>query len=141
MSIYIAERAMTAAEYACELEGFREHALEYGIPDIPEIRYGFVAVDGEAFIGSVSGLLYDKWFYITDLWLAKPYRKQGYGAELLHKMEDKAKQQGVKHIWTWTAGYEAAPFYQKHGYVIFCEFEDYYPTGHSRIGLRKQLYG
>ena len=39
----------------------------------------------------------------------------------------------------WTAGYEAAPFYQKQGYTIFCEFEDYYPTGHSRIGLRKHL--
>jgi len=139
MSVFILEREMTDAEYARELEGFREHALEYGIADIPETRHGFVAVDGEVFIGSVSGLTYGKWFYITDLWLEKPYRKQGYGAELLHKIEDKARQQGVKHIWTWTAGYEAAPLYQKHGYTIFCEFEDYYPTGRSRIGLRKQL--
>jgi GNAT superfamily N-acetyltransferase len=139
MAITILEREMTAAEYARELEGFREHALEYGIPDLPETRHGFVALDGAAFIGSVSGLHYGKWFYLTDLWLEKPYRKQGYGAALLRKMEEKAKQQGVKHIWTWTAGYEAAPFYQKQGYTIFCEFEDYYPTGHSRIGLRKQL--
>jgi GNAT superfamily N-acetyltransferase len=139
MAITILEREMTTAEYARELAGFREHALEYGIPDLPETRHGFVALDGAAFIGSVSGLHYGKWFYLTDLWLEKPYRKQGYGAALLRKMEEKAKQQGVKHIWTWTAGYEAAPFYQKQGYTIFCEFEDYYPTGHSRIGLRKQL--
>ena len=139
MAICILEREMTDAEYARELEGFREHALEYGIPDIPDTRHGFVAVDGDAFIGSVSGLQYGTWFYITDLWLEKPYRKQGYGAALLRKLEEKAKQQGVKHIWTWTAGYEAAPFYQKQGYAIFCEFEEYYPTGHSRIGLRKQL--
>jgi GNAT superfamily N-acetyltransferase len=139
MAIQILEREMTAAEYARELAGFREHALEYGIPDLPETRHGFVALDGAAFIGSVSGLHYGKWFYLTDLWLEKPYRKQGYGAALLRKMEEKANQQGVKHIWTWTAGYEAAPFYQKQGYTIFCEFEDYYPTGHSRIGLRKQL--
>lgn len=139
MAICILEREMTAAEYARELEGFREHALEYGIPDRPETRHGFVAMDGETFIGSVSGLQDGQWFYITDLWLEKPYRKQGYGAALLRKLEEKAKQQGVKHIWTWTAGYEAAPFYQKQGYTIFCEFEEYYPTGHSRIGLRKQL--
>jgi GNAT superfamily N-acetyltransferase len=139
MAIQILEREMTAAEYARELAGFREHALEYGIPDLPETRHGFVALDGAAFIGSVSGLHYGKWFYLTDLWLEKPYRRQGYGAALLRKMEEKANQQGVKHIWTWTAGYEAAPFYQKQGYTIFCEFEDYYPTGHSRIGLRKQL--
>src|SRR5215203_3123889 len=98
MSFCILEREMTDAEYARELEGFREHALEYGIADIPETRYGFVALDGETFIGSVSGLQYGKWFYITDLWLEKPYRKQGYGAALLRKMEEKAKQQGVKHI-------------------------------------------
>ena len=139
MAICLLEREMTDAEYARELEGFREHALEYNIPDIPEIRHGFVALDGEAFIGSVSGLQYGHWFYLTDLWLEKPYRKQGYGAQLLGKIEEKAKQQGVKHIWTWTAGYEAAPFYQKQGYVIFCELADYYPTGHSRIGLRKSL--
>ena len=139
MAIDILEREMTDAEYARELEGFREHALEYGVPDLPETRLGFVALDGAAFIGSVSGLQDGKWFYITDLWLEKPYRKQGYGAALLRKLEEKAKQQGVKHIWTWTAGYEAAPFYQKQGYAIFCEFEEYYPTGHSRIGLRKQL--
>jgi len=139
MSISILERDMTDAEYARELEGFREHALEYGIPDLPETRYGFVAIDGETFIGAVSGLQYGQWFYLSDLWLEKPYRKQGYGAELLRNMEEKAKRQGVKQIWTWTAGYEAAPFYQKQGYTIFCEFEDYYPTGHSRVGLRKQL--
>lgn len=139
MAISILERDMTDAEYARELEGFREHALEYGVPDIPETRHGFVAMAGETFIGSVSGLHYGKWFYITDLWLEKPYRKQGYGAALLRQIEEKAKQLGVTQIWTWTAGYEAAPFYQKQGYTIFCEFEDYYPTGHSRIGLRKPL--
>jgi hypothetical protein len=32
MSIIILEREMTAAEYARELEGFREHALEFGGP-------------------------------------------------------------------------------------------------------------
>jgi GNAT superfamily N-acetyltransferase len=139
MPVHILERDMTDAEYARELEGFKEHALEYGIPDIPETRHGFVALDGYAFIGSVSGLRYGKWFYITDLWLEKSYRKQGYGAQLLQNIEAKAKAEGVKNIWTWTAGYEAAPFYQKHGYAVFCEFEDYYPTGHNRIGLRKLL--
>ena len=72
MVIAILERDMTEAEYARELEGFREHALSFGVPDMPETRHGFVVVDGEAFIGSVSGLQYGQWFYITDLWLENP---------------------------------------------------------------------
>lgn len=43
MAITILEREMTEAEYTRELEGFREHAIEYGIPDIPGTRHGFVA--------------------------------------------------------------------------------------------------
>lgn len=41
MAISLLEREMTDVEYARELEGFREHALAYGIPDLPEtgLRY------------------------------------------------------------------------------------------------------
>jgi GNAT superfamily N-acetyltransferase len=139
ISVDIVEREMTTAEFERMNKGFEEHALEFGVDEPPTIRYGYVALDSKTFIGCVSGLQYRQWFYITDLWLEKAYRKQGLGVKLLHNIETKAKSEGVKHIWTWTAGYEAAPFYQKYGYEIFCEFENYYSTGHSRIGLRKTL--
>jgi GNAT superfamily N-acetyltransferase len=138
-SIVIVEREMTSAEFARMNKGFEEHTLEFGVDEMPEVRYGYVALDGETFIGCVSGLQYRQWFYITDLWLEKAYRKRGLGAKLLQAIEMKAGSAGVKHIWTWTAGYEAPSFYQKYGYRIFCEFEDYYSTRHSRIGLRKLL--
>ena len=139
MAVAFVERELTSIEFARMSAGFDEHALEYGVVPAAEVRYSYVAMDGTTFVGCVSGLQYQSWFYITDLWLEKPYRKQGLGAELLRRLEVKAALEGVKNIWTWTAGYEAAPFYQKYGYKVFCEFEDYYPTGHSRIGLRKRL--
>lgn len=139
MTIRIIEREMADAEYGRMLKGFVEHGLEFGVPDYKESRYGFVAMDGDAFIGCVSGLQYEKWFYITDLWLEKPYRKQGYGRELLRLMEDKVRTLDIQHIWTWTSGYEGAAFYPKCGYTVFCEFENYYPSGHNRIGVRKAL--
>lgn len=139
VSIGIIERDMSAAELERMTKGFEEHALEHGVDDQPGIRYGYAALDGEIFIGCVSGLQYGQWFYITDLWLEKAYRKRGLGAKLLQYIEMKAKREGVKHIWTWTAGYEAAPFYIKQGYAIFCELEAYYSTGHSRFGVRKLL--
>jgi GNAT superfamily N-acetyltransferase len=79
------------------------------------------------------------WFYLSDLFVESPYRKQGVGAQLLRKLEDRISRLGIKHIYTWTAGYEAPEFYKKHGYEIFVEFEEWYYTGHSRVGLRKTL--
>jgi GNAT superfamily N-acetyltransferase len=69
----------------------------------------------------------------------KEYRKQGYGKKLLQLLEDKIKTLGVKYIWTWTAEYEAEQFYLKQGYKIFTRFENYYQSGHSRVGLIKTL--
>ena len=50
-----------------------------------------------------------------------------------------SRQLGVDRIYTWTAGFEAPAFYAKNAYEVFGELENYYPTGHSRIGLRKIL--
>jgi GNAT superfamily N-acetyltransferase len=139
MAVEIVEREISQAEYARMSAGFEEHALEFGVGQVMETRYTFVAMDGEKFVGCASGLQYQAWFYLTDLWLEKPYRHQHLGAQLLQNIEARVKQAGVRNIWTWTAGYEAAPFYEKQGYSKFCEFEDYFPGGYSRIGLRKSI--
>ena len=44
---------------------------------------------------------------------------------------------GVVHFFVATAGYEAPGFYQKQGYRIVFEQENYYATGHSRVMLWK----
>lgn len=140
-SILFLEREMTEAEYAREQVGFDEHAAEFGNPPYSAERVTIVAMDGERFIGCASGLSNDNktWFYLTDLYLEKPYRGRGLGAEILAMIERKMASLGYKHIWTWTAGYEAPGFYKKQGYVIFSEFENWYPSGHSRVGLWKDL--
>ena len=144
-SIIIAEREMTDEELARMKSGFEEHAIEHGNPKDTSERFGFVAVDGEKFIGCSSGLAYKKavgygnWFYITDLFVEKPFRGRGLGAELLRRLEERVVSLGIGNIWTWTAGYEAPSFYQKEGYEVFFEMDDWYSSGHSRVGLRKEL--
>lgn len=144
-SIILVEREMTDAEYAREVEGFNEHSLEHGNPIESGERHGFVALDNETFIGCSSGLAYkhangySKWCQLTDLYVEKPYRKQGIGAELLEKLEERFRLLGVESIYTWTAGYEAPDFYKKQGYRVFTEMEDWYHTGHARVGLRKRF--
>ena len=96
-------------------------------------------------MGCSSGLVYLKttgysnWFYLTDLFVEKPFRGRGIGAELLQRLEKRVFSLGIGNIWTWTSGYEAPDFYQKQGYEIFCEMDQWYSSGHSRIGFRKAL--
>lgn len=136
---------MTDEEYKREQAGFKEHGLEFGDPPEETERYGFVATEGKTFVGCSSGLAqntsmgYQKYFYLSDLFVEKKYRKQGYGEQLLKKLEEKVRSLGIKFIWTWTADYEAASFYKKQGYKTFVEFEDWYPSSHSRVGLVKEL--
>lgn len=143
--IEFAEREMTAAEFARMNKGFHEHALEHGNPVETSERHGFVALDGNAFVGCSSGLAYrhehgySKWGYLTDLFVEKAYRQRGVGAKLLSKLEAKLGALGVINIYTWTAGYEAPDFYRKQGYEVFVEFEGWYQSGHARVGLRKSL--
>lgn len=144
--INIVQREMTEAEFARMKAGFDEHTISHGVAIQSADRYGFVAHNGEQFIGCSSGLAYKNdeqysgWFYLTDLFVEASFRGQGLGAKLLHALEKELVSIGVKYSWTWTAGYEAPPFYQKQGYEIFATMENWYSDGSSRVGLRKDLF-
>lgn len=141
-NIRLLERDLTQPELAKLHQGFDEHQLLNGVPVTTQIRHTVVAIcESDRFIGCASGLETDNhWFYLTDLWLEQPYRKQGSGAALLAQLEGKLFAIGVTDVYTWTAGFEAPGFYSHQGYELFCEFENYY-LGHSRFGFRKSLAG
>jgi GNAT superfamily N-acetyltransferase len=142
----ILQREMTAEEFARMKAGFDENTLDNNVAIQTADRYGFVAMDGDTLIGCSSGLAYKNaedysgWFYLTDLFVEKAYRSQRIGTQLLKALEEEIIAIGVKHIWTWTAGYEAPEFYRKQGYEIFTEMENWYSDGSSRVGVRKQLF-
>ena len=144
-AITLINRDINAKELARIKTGFDENSLDNAVEIQTADRYGFAAQDGEIFIGCSSGLAYkngDKysgWFYLTDLFVEKNYRGHGVGAGLLRSLEEVIAKLGVTNIWTWTAGYEAPGFYQKQGYEIFAEMEDWYSDGSSRVGLRKRI--
>lgn len=136
---------MTTVELARMVAGFDEHTVGNGVEIQDSVRIGFVAMDEESFVGCVSGLAYTNlnvvsgWFYLTDLYVEKAYRFQGIGSSLLNALEQKIFQLGIDKIWTWTAGYEGPEFYNKHNYRVFAEMENWYSSGQSRIGMRKDL--
>lgn len=139
------EREMTEAEFAREIAGFDEHTREQGNPVQTSERFTVVVLFGDTFIGCASGLAYKNgedfngWFYLTDLYVEKAYRRQGLGASLLSRLEERIAALGIRNTWTMTAGYEAPGFYLKQGYTIIFEHENWYATGHSQVGLKKHL--
>jgi GNAT superfamily N-acetyltransferase len=136
---------MTDLEFKQEQVGFEQHGLEFGNPPEKQERLGFVATEKGKFVGASSGLAqksgdnYGPYFYLSDLLVEKEYRKNGYGKKLLELLEKKIELLGIKHIWTWTAEYEAETFYLKQGYEVFVRMEKFYPSGHARVGLIKKL--
>lgn len=144
-SIQIIERPMTDGEYARQIKGFEELAAVYGNPTETEERFGFVALEDSKFIGCSSALAYKhaegyaNWCFLSDLFVEEPYRKHGLGRDLLARLEQRLGHIGAKYIYTWTASYEAPGFYVKQGYDVFTELDDWYRSGHPRVGLRKVL--
>jgi len=78
------------------------------------------------------------WLYVSMLWVAESLRGEGYGAALMLKIEEEAKNNGCENSYLDTFSYQAPGFYKKLGYVVFGDLKDF-PTGHSRIFLRKRL--
>lgn len=145
MNVNFELRDMTKAEYKKMQAAFDAHGKEFGNPPEKQKRFGVVATEAGKFVGASSGLAqkldkeYGKYFYLSDLLVEKKYRKLGYGKKLLQLLEDKIKKVGIKKIWTWTADYEGATFYKKQGYKVFITFENFYKSGHSRVGLIKKI--
>ncbi|OGD67930.1 hypothetical protein A3F08_03540 [Candidatus Berkelbacteria bacterium RIFCSPHIGHO2_12_FULL_36_9] len=135
------EREITDSEFKLMKKGFDQHSKKFGNPPLRQKRYSVVVLDNSKFVGCATGLINDnkEWLFLTDLFIEKKYRKRGLGKEVLKRLEKKAAKVGIKHIWTWTAGFEAPKFYIKQGYKIFTEMKDYYKSGHSRIGLMKDI--
>ena len=145
MAVIFEPRDMTEAEYKEEQSAFDEHGEESGNPPEEQERLGFVATEDREFVGASSGLVqkdhgkYGKYFYLSDLLVKKEYRKRGYGKKLLELLEEKVEKLGIEYIWTWTAEYEAKTFYLKQNYDVFATFENFYPSGHARVGLIKKF--
>lgn len=98
----------------------------------------FVRDDADDIVGGILGDIWGGWLHITYLWIAESLRKHGYGSQLVQTAEAQAKAYGCRGIFLETFSFQARPFYEKLGYVVFNEIADY-PPGHTYYFLRKML--
>ncbi|PGZ55734.1 acetyltransferase [Bacillus cereus] len=88
--------------------------------------------------GGVTGIMYFYHLHIDFLWVDDSVRHDGYGSQLLHKIEDIAKEKGCRLILLDSFSFQAPEFYKKHGYREYGVVEDH-PKGHSQHFLEKRL--
>jgi GNAT superfamily N-acetyltransferase len=63
---------------------------------------------------------------------------QGYGAARLNRAEQEAREAGCVAARLDTYGFQARPFYQRHGHTVHGVL-DGYPAGARQYSLRKAL--
>ena len=89
-------------------------------------------------VGGLTGGTYWGWLYVGILWLAETVRGQGLGSRILAETENEAWRRGCRHAFLDTTSFQALPFYQKCGYTLYAQLDDF-PPGHSRYFLKKAL--
>ncbi len=88
--------------------------------------------------GGVVAWSWYGWLHIAFVYLPESLRGAGLGRKLLQRAEAIARERGCHGMWLDTFSFQARGFYEKLGFSVFAEIEDY-PPGHSRFFLRKRL--
>jgi GNAT superfamily N-acetyltransferase len=125
-------------DVAALASGLTQHALPTtGRPGFQPLAV-FARDPSGALVGGVSGTVNWNWLHIALFWISADERHAGLGSRLLRAIEAAGIERGCSEAHLDTFSYQARPFYERHGYVLFATLEDY-PPGHSRYFLRKRL--
>jgi len=92
--------------------------------------------EGKAIGGLVSYTNWE-WLYIVQLWVTETLRGHGIGGQLVRTAEAEARRRGCKHAHVDTFSFQARPFYERLGYTVFGQLDDY-AAGHTRYFLQKR---
>ena len=116
------------------LRGYRERGEDQPVPlDL------YVYDDDDELVAGVVADTWGAWLAIDLVWVREDQRGSGLGADLLRRIEERARSErgciGVR-LDTW--GFQAKPFYEKLGYTVFGVLEDY-PPGETEYLLSKRL--
>mgnify|MGYP001209482998 CR=1 FL=1 len=75
---------------------------------------------------------------VALLWVAEELRGRGVGSRLLQAAEAEAVARGCRKALLDTYDFQARPFYERHGYRVFAEF-DGFARGHKSFFMAKDL--
>ena len=97
----------------------------------------FARDDDGRIMGGLFAQVTMGWLAIQILWLEDELRGKGVGRQLLEEAEGLAKESEAIGAYVETTNFQARPFYEGMGYVLFAELEDC-PPGDVTYFLKKR---
>jgi len=119
------------------LRGYNQTASTVSGPNAQTLNIKLIDDQG-TLMGGVVALIYWGWLVIDLLVLDDSLRGQGWGTQLVAKVEAEARARGCIRAHTSTYAFQALKFYQKLDYHIIGQLDDY-PDGYTLYWLRKEL--
>jgi GNAT superfamily N-acetyltransferase len=98
----------------------------------------FIRNEQQEIVAGLSGWTWAQACEIQNLWVDSAWRGQGYGRDLLQSAEAEARARGCKIILLSSYSFQAPGFYQKYGYQLAWQLDDF-PPGHQNCFLVKHL--
>ncbi len=98
----------------------------------------FIRNEQQEIIAGISGWTWARACEIRTLWVHADWRGHGYGSALLEAAEKEARAHGSQVIFLSSHSFQAPAFYQKHGYELAWQLEDF-PPGHQYGFLIKRF--
>jgi len=89
-------------------------------------------------VARLTGSTYWGYLYVGRLWTDDHFRNNGLGSRLLDEAEQEAQRRGCHSVHLMTGSFNALPFYQKRGYIVFGELHDM-PIGHTQYFMCKKM--
>jgi ribosomal protein S18 acetylase RimI-like enzyme len=132
------ETSPDSADVEMLSKGLGEHAESKNFHYDHQPLAFFIRNQNGEIIGGLSGATAWGWLHISLFWLSKELRGNGYGKKLIGLAETEALARGCKKVHLDTFSFQALGFYQKLGYEIFGELEDF-PENAKRFYLKKTL--
>jgi len=120
------------------LSAFNRQVLQWDKRDDYKALHLLVKSDDGTVMGGLLGGSWWGWMYVSILWVHEDLRGQDVGTQLMNMAAEEGLKRGCHSIFVDTHSFQALPFYQKLGYTVFGELEDF-PVGHTRYYLKKRL--
>ena len=92
--------------------------------------------DAGELVGGAGGTIGLHWLHVDVMWVAAAQRGRDLGSQLLRRLEAMAIERGARRAHVETTSFQALGFYQKHGYAVFGQLDDF-PEGHAYFYLKK----
>lgn len=116
--------APSEADHRAVFEGLSAHNRPF-IGAANRRKLCVFAREGGRVVGGLVGETSRRWLQIDLLWIDDSYRGKGLGRGLLESAEAEARARGCVGVRLETMDFQARPFYERHGYVLSGQVDDY----------------